>query len=303
MQLTLKYLATAALFTLALHAACSFDHRGKGPYYTRFADTEALYDFFSYADDALFVVQGHRGTRENGLPESSIAAFEYVLERMPAFFEIDPRLTRDSVVIVLHDATLDRTTNGTGRVADYTWAELQQLRLRNAEGEVTEHRIPTLEEVLRWARDKTVLILDKKDVPMRTIADLIRKYDADRYVINMVRSPEDALFYYRDDPRRMFSVSMRKPEVLDSYIEAGIPPRQMFACIGTELNEETEALCALIHRHGMRCLLATGSSYDKLKTPEERAEAYRRVFAAGVSILESNYPVEVGRAMSLVKSD
>jgi glycerophosphoryl diester phosphodiesterase len=48
-------------------------------------------------------------------------------------FEIDPRITKDSVVVLMHDATLDRTTTGTGRVADHTWAELQQLRLKDAD--------------------------------------------------------------------------------------------------------------------------------------------------------------------------
>jgi len=282
---------------LALLAACT---GGGKPAEHRlgFADSGALHAFFRYADDAPVIVQGHRGTRENGLPESSIAAMEYVLRQQPAIFEIDPRLTKDSVVVVFHDATLDRTTDGTGRVADYTWEELRLLHLKNAQGEVTDHRIPTLGEVLDWARDRTVLILDKKDVPLPVIARMIREYEADRFVVNMVRSPEDARFYYEENPQRMFSVSIREPETFDRYMEAGIPPTQMFACIGTEINERTGELCALMRRHGIRCLLATASTYDKLESPAQRAEAYRQAIASGVTILESNYPVEVGRALS-----
>src|SRR5690606_31329243 len=113
------------------------------------------------------------------------------------------------------------------------------------------------------------------------------------YVINMVRSTEDALFYYKDEPRRMFSVSMRTPEAFRSYIDAGIPAKQMFACIGTALNDQTAELCKLIAKSGMRCLLATASSYDKLPGLEERTAAYRKIVEAGVSIIESDYPVEV----------
>ena len=281
MQMIPKQIATAVLLLpFFLCAGCS--GAGEGAEHSiRFADSEAMHAFFRYTDRVPLIVQGHRGTCENGLPESSIAAMEYVLQQMPAIFEIDPRLTKDSVAVVFHDAKLDRTTNGTGCVADYTWEELRQLHLKNAQGEVT----------------------DKKDVPLPVIARMIREYDANRYVVNMVRSPEDALFYYKENPQRMFSVSIREPETFDRYMEAGIPPTQLFACIGTEVDEHTQVLCALMRRHGVRCLMATGSSYDKLESPEERAETYRRVIASGVTMLESNYPVEVGRALSMLETD
>src|SRR5690606_5968659 len=121
------------------------------------------------------------------------------LSQMPAVFEIDPSLTRDSVIVVFHDATLDRTTNGTGKVSAYTWAELQKLRLKNAKGVLTEHKIHTLAEVLEWARGKTALVLDKKNVPLEMIAATIREHNANSYVMNMLRSTEDALFYYNED--------------------------------------------------------------------------------------------------------
>ena len=68
---------------------------------------------------------------------------------MPSFFEIDPRLTKDSVIVLMHDATIDRTTDGTGRVSDYTYDELRRFRLRDREGNLTQFRIPTLEECIR----------------------------------------------------------------------------------------------------------------------------------------------------------
>ena len=137
--------------------------------YLSFPDSKALHSYYQYSKNASPIIQGHRGTIENGLPESSIASFEYVLEQMPAVFEIDPRLTKDSVIVVFHDANLERTSTGKGRVIDYTWEELQKLYLKNADGEETEYKIPTLAEVLEWARGKTVLVLDKKDVPLPMI--------------------------------------------------------------------------------------------------------------------------------------
>ena len=64
----------------------------------------------------------------------------------------------------MHDPTLERTTTGKGRVVDFTLGELKQLRLKDNSGNVTEFQIPTLDEVLDWARGKTILVLDQKDV-------------------------------------------------------------------------------------------------------------------------------------------
>lgn len=267
-------------------------------HYRSFKDSKALHQFYQQGSGAQTpIIQGHRGTKEHGLPESSIAAMAYVLSQMPAIFEIDPRLTKDSVVVVFHDATLERTSNGTGRVEEHTWAELQELNLKNADGELTKYKIPRLSEVIDWARGKTVLILDKKDVPLQMIADIIREQDANSYVINMVRSTEDALFYYKDEPRRMFSVSIRKPETYFEYIKAGIPKEQMFACMGTELSADMMELCRLLQEEGLRCLIATASSYDKLPSREQRAETYRKIAQLGIDIIESDYPMEVAEAL------
>jgi glycerophosphoryl diester phosphodiesterase len=282
---------------------CNDAAKGKDvkKHYISFQDNEDLYRFYRYRKNAKPIVQGHRGSIENDLPESSIASMEYVLEQMPAVFEIDPRLTKDSVIIVFHDAALERSSTGKGKVIDHTWAELQQLFLKNEKGEVTKYKIHTLAEILEWARGKTALVLDKKDVPLKMIADIIREHDANNYVMNMVRSPEDAKFYYEDDNRRMFSVSIRTPDVFYAYMKAGIPKKQIFACIGTEITKETPKLCRLLRKNGIRCLMATAASYDKLDTSEKRAQAYRNIIKNGATIMESNYPVEAGKALSITK--
>lgn len=290
----------SGIYTLVFLFSCSPQvQQEKTSYYLSFADTEALYDFYSYRDSMPPIIQGHRGTRENGLPENSIAALEYVLEQMPAVFEIDPRLTKDSVIIVFHDATLDRTTNGTGKVIDHTWQELQQLSLKNDKGEITEHKIPALAEVLEWASGKTALLLDKKDVPLWMIADIIREHDANNYVVSLVRSPEDAAFYFNDEPKRMFAISFREPEAFYPYLELGIPKRQIFACIGTEISEKTNEINEMMRGYGIRSLISAAPTYDKLQTEEERAEAYRKVIESGITILESDYPVETARLLSI----
>ena len=68
----------------------------------------------------------HRGSRVLW-PENTITAFQGAVDLGYRYIETDVRITRDRVVVVFHDATLERTTNGVGRVADWLWEDLQHL--------------------------------------------------------------------------------------------------------------------------------------------------------------------------------
>lgn len=260
--------------------------------------TTALHEFFRYEPHKA-VISGHRGTTELGLPENSIASMQKVLEHTPAFFEIDPRMTKDSVVILMHDATLDRTTNGTGKVSDYTWAELQQLRLKDRHGNLTGHRIPTLAETIEWAKGKTVLNLDRKDVPLEITAKIIQDHDAHAFVMVTIHSPDQARFYLSQHPGQMLSAHIRTLEQFEAYRDAGIPFNRMIAYIGPDIKSGNQELYRLLHAEGVMCMISSASSYDKLPSATERAEAYRAIIADGATILESDFPIEVAEALKL----
>lgn len=110
-----------------------------------------------------------------GYPENSIEGCEKTLSFMHSFFEIDPRLTKDSVIVLMHDATLERTSNGTGKVSDYTYEELQQFNLKDRQGNLTPYKIPTLIEMLEWGKGKTVFNLDNKQVPWEIYSRLLNE--------------------------------------------------------------------------------------------------------------------------------
>jgi len=84
-------------------------------------------------------------------PENSLLAFRNALALGADYLEFDVHLSRDGEVVVIHDPTLDRTTTGTGPVADRTAAELRALRLKDGSHTVTAERIPTLDEVAALA--------------------------------------------------------------------------------------------------------------------------------------------------------
>jgi len=256
-----------------------------------------LHEFFRYTGNDAVLVSGHRGGMVPGFPENSIATFENTLRHTPAFFEIDPRLTKDSVIVLLHDATLDRTTTGKGKLSDYTFEELKQFRLKDAQGNVTDYSIPTLEETIEWARGKTVLNLDHKDVPLQMTADLLKKHKADAFMMLTVHSAAEAKFYLAENKNRMFSAFIRNKEEFDEYEKSGVPFTQLIAYIGPIVKPENQELYLLLHQKGTMCMISAASSYDKLKSAKERKFAYISIVKDGASILESDMPIEAAEAI------
>lgn len=106
------------------------------------------------------LVAAHRGDWRNA-PENSIRAILYAAELGVDIVEIDLKKTKDGHLVLIHDETVDRTTDGTGRVSDFTLDSIRLLHLRNGIDRPTEEIIPTLEEAMLAAKGKVVVNLDK----------------------------------------------------------------------------------------------------------------------------------------------
>lgn len=266
-------------------------------------NTRQLHQFFRYTGNDIPLVSGHRGGMTRGYPENCIPSFENTLRHTPAFFEIDPRLTKDSVIVLMHDATLDRTTNGTGKVSDHTWEELKKLRLKDKYGNLTEFRIPTLAEVIEWSKGKTIINLDKKDVPLEMTAAILEEHKAVSNVMITVHTAEQALFYYQRNPQRMFSAFIRTPEELKAYEEAGIPWKNIMAYIGPKNSPEARKMLDLLHARGVKCMISAAPSYDKLPDSAARAAAYQEIIRGGTDVIESDLPIETAAAIRSLYPD
>jgi glycerophosphoryl diester phosphodiesterase len=105
-------------------------------------------------------VVGHRGAM-GYCPENTLASFERGLELGADWIELDVHLSRDGALIVIHDETLERTTNGHGLVHEHTLAELRRLDAGDGQ------RLMTLDEVLDWAsRRNAVVDIEIKNAPV-----------------------------------------------------------------------------------------------------------------------------------------
>ena len=128
----------------------------------------------------------HRGASGKGLaPENTLPAFDKALKLGVDAIEMDVRLTRDGCVVVMHDDTLDRTTDQTGPVAELS---LKQLKAADAgcrfDPKFARTRVPTLKEALNLLRGKAIAVVEiKAEGIAEAVVEVIKQADASHYVI------------------------------------------------------------------------------------------------------------------------
>ena len=132
------------------------------PNASRAAELTAILEDHS---DRVMVV-AHRGCWRVA-PENSLPAIEECVRAGVDMIEIDVRETSDGELVVIHDESVDRTTDGQGLVSELTLEQIRTLRLRDFDGgserSITKERVPTLSEALMAAKDRILVNLDAKE--------------------------------------------------------------------------------------------------------------------------------------------
>ncbi|WP_294332331.1 glycerophosphodiester phosphodiesterase family protein [uncultured Chryseobacterium sp.] len=126
-----------------------------------------------FPDDKIMVVAHRADWRE--APENSAWTVRKAIEKGIDMVEVDLALTKDSVLVLMHDKTIDRTTTGTGKPGDYTLAELRKFFLKDGLGSTTQMKVPTLEEILDITQNKILINLDKGFDYISIVYPLLKK--------------------------------------------------------------------------------------------------------------------------------
>jgi len=135
----------------------------------------------------------HRGASGAGLaPENTLAAFERAIQIGVDAVELDVRASRDGEVVVIHDPTLDRTTNHTGAVLDMTLAEIRRADAGSHAGSSFRgQRVPTLEEVLDLTRNRAIALIEiKADYLAERVLEVVDRLDAASHVLIQSFDPD-----------------------------------------------------------------------------------------------------------------
>ncbi len=132
-----------------------------------------------------FLIWAHRGASSLA-PENTMAAFKAAEAAGAQGLELDVHLSRDGVPVVLHDETLERTTDGRGAVKRFRLRELQQLDAGSWYGpEFAGESLPTLSDVLSWAEDRMLINIEIKTASAATaVLELLADFPRARILVS-----------------------------------------------------------------------------------------------------------------------
>ncbi|WP_418989626.1 glycerophosphodiester phosphodiesterase family protein, partial [Alistipes sp.] len=182
------------------------------------------------------VVACHRGDWRNW-PENSLAAIESVIGMGADIMELDLKLTKDSVLVVCHDRTIDRTTSGKGRVCDITYDSIRRCVLKTGHGVKTTHRMPTLREALEVCKDRIVVNVDQGYEYYDLVLAVTEELGVtEQILIKGKRSTDVVAAKFSEHPRNMMYmpiIDILKPKgqaLFAEYRDKGITPLAYEVC-------------------------------------------------------------------------
>jgi len=260
--------------------------QAQGKHYLAFESPAQLQEYFRWSPDKAPIISAHRGGPMEGYPENCIETFERALLYAPCLIECDVARSKDSVLVLMHDRTLDRTTTGSGLVSDYTLEELKKLYLKDNQGNITPYRIPTLAEVLDWARGRAIVELDiKGSIAPEEIVAIIREKRALSYTVVITYNIEVAKKYHALEPQLMISASARGIEGAQRLLESGINPSCIIAFVG--VYEPEKKVYELLHKNRIMAILGTMGNLDR-KAEKHGISVYKKLINNGADILATN---------------
>ena len=244
------------------------------------------------------MICGHRGGLYENLPENSFSAIDFTFRNChssPVIIEFDVRKSKDGTLFLLHDETVDRTTNGTGKIAELPDAYLKSLFLKKANGNLTKDRIPTYDSLLRYARTKSiVLMLDiKADVWDEAIERIIQEKLVHKSIV-LTFIPKDSKKVFELSNTIKISCLIRNENEWNAIRDLSIPLNNLIAYI----SESTSQNLIGILKNNMMLIMADMNENVIKNTNPLHGKRYREfVKKRRLDILITDFPVEVSKKL------
>ncbi len=244
------------------------------------------------------LISAHRGGPSPGFPENCIETFAQTLKSVPAMLECDVSITRDGHLVLMHDEKVDRTTNGTGYIDEMTLTEVKSLKLKDARGNLSNFKVPTLKEALSWARGKALLSLDvKRGVPFAKVIELIESMDAEDDVTVIVYTVKTALKVYGLNPNLKISATIRNQDEYERLRNVGIPDQNIIAFTG--LRGLSASHYEMLHKKGIMCILGAIGNIDK-RAKRRGDQIYQQLVDRGIDVIATDRPLAAAKALGLI---
>ncbi len=252
------------------------------------------------------VVACHRGDWRN-YPENSIPAIESIIRMGADIMELDLKLTKDSVLVLSHDWTIDRCTTGKGRVSDYTLDELKQFRLRRAHGVATDSlHICTLREALECCKDRICVNVDQGYEYYDMVLAITEELGVTDQILikgkHSVASVAEKMAAHEHNMMYMPIIDIQKEQgqkLFQEYLDTKTVPLAYEVC-WKKLTPEVSDCFKKVVESGSKLWVNTiwGSlcgylDDDKALDCGDPAEVYDQVIALGASMIQTDRPAQL----------
>ena len=252
------------------------------------------------------VVACHRGDWRN-YPENSIPAIESIIRMGADIMELDLKLTKDSVLVLSHDWTIDRCTTGKGRVSDYTLDELKQFRLRRAHGVATDSlHICTLREALECCKDRICVNVDQGYEYYDMVLAITEELGVTDQILikgkHSVASVAEKMAAHEHNMMYMPIIDIQKEQgqkLFQEYMDTRTVPLAYEVC-WKKLTPEVSDCFKKVVESGSKLWVNTiwGSlcgylDDDKALDCGDPAEVYDQVIALGASMIQTDRPEQL----------
>lgn len=247
------------------------------------------------------LVASHRADWRNH-PENSIEAMNSAIEMGVDIIELDLALTKDSVLVVCHDRTLDRTTTGKGLISDWTLDSIKTLTLVSGHHGATSIRMPTLREALLACKDRAVVNIDKGYQYYDLVIALTDELGVtDQMLIKGNKPLRKVKKKMESYPKRMIYMPIvdytkkNAQELADGYLASGITP-VAYEVVWPEYTPEVASTLKKILASGAKLWVNAlwprhnAGLCDDAAMYGNTAEVYGKLLETGATMVQTDRP-------------
>ncbi len=251
------------------------------------------------------VVISHRGDWRN-YPENSIPAIESIIRMGVDMMELDVKMTKDSVLVLMHDKTIDRMTNGKGKVSDITYDSLMTFKMRRAHNVTTDSlRVPTLREALLCCKDRILVNVDHAYPYYKEIVELTEELGVTGQVLMKGKSSIDKvnedMAKHEKNLLYMPIIDINKPNgkaLFAEYQERGVVPMAYEVCYKV-LDDDAKDCMKKIVESGSKLWINTfwpsvcggyGNDDDAAVDAPDPYAVYQQFIDLGARMLQTDRP-------------
>ncbi len=231
-----------------------------------------------------FVVIAHRGDHTQA-PENTLEALHNTIADGADYMEVDLRTTKDGHIVIMHDSTVDRMTDGKGKIAEMTLEEFRALHIVDSRfPNRPPEPPPTFEEILQAARGKLYFYLDCKEVDPKQVWGLLKKHKMERAAL-VYTYGDDWKRWREECPRLPIMVSPpngeKTPEALEAWWKT-----QPVELLDGGANGYTRAMVEAAKRWGVE-------TWPDIQNPGESPEQWGKALELGFQGLQSDHPAQL----------